>query len=248
MRAGWLGRSLVLLLTGSALAQSATGVPPSRMLWSWFADDDLRFLKPRQAGVAYRALSLTFRGATDVIPHPRKSRLLTPPGLYEMGVVRFDLAGAPAFSDRQRHVAVKMMIELVKLTHMRALQIDFDAPRSSFPFYRQLLADLRRGLGNGIFLSITALVDWCDRSQSWLTGLPVDELVPMAFAMGPYTQIVDARLRAGNEFPFSGCRNSIGLDRTGPLFKVAPAKRIYFFSSQAWSPIAVRAAFQAVTE
>ena len=221
------------------------GAPPERMLWSWFADDDLRFLSARTAGVAFRALSVTFRGNAEVIPHPRRTRLRTAPGTYEMAVVRFDFGGRPGFSERQRHLALRMIEETITLTGARALQIDFDAPRSAYDFYRQLLGDLRRDLGRSVFLSITALVDWCGE-RSWMSGLPVDEMVAMEFAMGPAANRVTAQLRSGEEFAFAGCRTSIGLDRAGPFYKARMGQRVYFFSTGSWSAMGVRAALKAV--
>ena len=46
----------------------------------------------------------------------------------------------------------------MRLTHAKALQIDFDAPESARPFYRDLLVNLRSQLPEDTFISITALV------------------------------------------------------------------------------------------
>jgi hypothetical protein len=59
---------------------------------------------------------------------------------------------------------------------------------------------------------MTALVSWCDSSQSWMAGLPVDESVPMAFRMGQATQLTVTMLKSGGQFPFAGCRTSLGLE------------------------------------
>jgi hypothetical protein len=77
-----------------------------------------------------------------------------------------------------------MIVDLARITHANALQIDFDAPESARPFYRALVADVRRELGPDVFLSVTALLSWCATPHSWLHNLPADEIVPMAFDPG----------------------------------------------------------------
>jgi hypothetical protein len=212
------------------------------MLWSWFTEDDFRPLANTGIGVAYRGLSLGFEGQAEVIPNPRFIPVRISPDTYKMLVVRFDYSSEagrrPAFSQRQRQLAVRMVAEIVALAHPQAVQVDFDAPRSAWPFYRQLLGDLRDRLGPHLFLSATALVSWCDTTQSWLSGLPVDEIVPMAFYMGQATPAILTMLQRGDQFQFPGCRTSIGVELAGAL-SVRPRKtqRAYFFpGAEKWSP------------
>src|SRR5438309_2329918 len=113
-----------------------------------------------------------------------------------------DTGRRQAFSERQRQLAVRMIAEIAALTHAQAIQIDFDAPQSAYLFYRQLLGDVRRRLGPSVFLSVTALVSWCQTPRSWLTGLPVDEIVPMAFYMGQATPSITTMLQRGGNFAF----------------------------------------------
>jgi hypothetical protein len=72
-----------------------------------------------------------------------------------------------------------------------------------------------------VFISITALASWCEGTKSWLTGLPVDEIVPMAFSMGPTAPAITTMLQRGGEFAFAGCRQSIGVE----LLQPSPAQR-----------------------
>jgi len=46
-------------------------------------------------------------------------------------------------------------------------------------------------------LSITALASWC-AGDPWITGLPIDEAVPMLFRLGPDTRNIDAFLSHRN--------------------------------------------------
>jgi hypothetical protein len=217
--------ALFLLLTLSASAGSAASTqkqaPPQLMLWSWFEGGDFNFLPDKDVGVAYLALSLHFEGHDQVIPSPRAVPIRIPSKTYQMAVIRFNYPSwnksqIPAFSVKQRELAARMVAEIAEFSKARAIQIDFDAPRSAWPFYRQLLFDVRQRLGPEVFISITALASWCEGTKSWLTGLPVDEIVPMAFSMGPTAPAITTMLQRGGEFAFAGCRQSIGVELPQP--------------------------------
>jgi Protein of unknown function (DUF3142) len=257
----YVPRTLVitLLLVASlshgsgAAVKAGKQAPPKLMLWSWFAEDDFRPLADPGVGIAYLALSLNFEGQSEVTPSPRKTPVIIPSKTYKMTVIRFDYqqntARPPSFSQQQRELAAKMVAEIAALARPQAVQIDFDAPQSAWPFYRQLLSDIRRQLGPDIFLSITALVSWCDSRQSWLAGLPVDEIVPMAFHMGRPTPAIVTMLQRGGQFAFPGCRESIGVElpsdrirrlpglSSDPTVRPRNGQRAYFFATlQRWSP------------
>jgi hypothetical protein len=236
--------------------------PPNLMLWSWYAEDDFRPLANARIGVAYLALSLRLEGQTEVAPSPRTIPVQIPANTYKMAVIRFDYSlepgSRPSFSRTQRELAVGMVSEIVAYARPQAVQIDFDAPRSAWPFYRQLLANIRDRLGPSVFLSVTALVSWCDSPQSWLAGLPVDEIVPMAFSMGQATPAIVTMLQSGGPFEFSGCRASIGVElsagnsippehRDDLLVRPRKGQRAYFFPGpQKWSPDLVLRAQRAI--
>ena len=95
-----------------AVSLAAAASPPPRLvLWSWFAPEDLRFIKSAEIGVAYRGLSLWFEGRDGVIPGPRLSPLRLSPETWQMVVVRcdFDTQSRPAFSPQQRRLAAAMI-------------------------------------------------------------------------------------------------------------------------------------------
>jgi hypothetical protein len=251
------------LLCGESPAQAAAKqIPPSVMFWSWFAEDDFRPFAGRDIGVAYLALSLQFEGQDQVTPSPRAIPVRIPPQMYQMAVIRFDTWPDPprraALTGRQRELAVRMVAEIAAITHPKGIQIDFDALPGAWPFYRQLLSEVRARIGPDIFLSITALVSWCDSAQSWLAGLPVDEIVPMAFSMGQVTPAIVTMLERGGQFQFPGCRASIGVgmqeDYSVPrprayMAMVGPRKgqRAYFFpGGHQWSTELLSSAQKAV--
>jgi hypothetical protein len=184
------------------------------MLWVWHVDDDLRFLTRNEAGVAWLAMTIFFDGAHEASADPRTDTLRLPPGLYEMPVIRLErnpqTLKPPAWSAEQRASAARMIVDLARITHANALQIDFDAPESARPFYRALVADVRRELGPDVFLSVTALLSWCATPHSWLDNLLADEIVPMAFDPGVRP---GAGVPAGMEisWPDPVCRKSVGI-------------------------------------
>jgi len=230
-------RLTILLLTAASLSV-VLAEPPHRILWSWFADDDLRFINPRETGVGYLAASLHIEGRDRVLSHPRTSPVRIARGTYEIAVIHIDYHRA-SFTPEQRRLVVAMIAEIAGLTRAPAVQIDFDAPQSAYPFYRDLLRDLRQRLGARIFISITALVSWCESPHSWLSTLQVDEIVPMPFHLGRVTP-----------FLFPGCRGSIGVSlRDAPVFMLTRGQRIYFFPGpQRWSRQSVQAAFEEVKQ
>lgn len=127
--------------------------PPSRMLWFWFHTEGA----PRDAkiaGVAFHAASLAIKGSADVIHQPRRTPLPLPRGTYRMAVVRIEFRDA-AFTSSQAAQAAGAIAGLVRLTRVPAVQIDFDAPKSAWPFYRDLLKRTRTSIAPEIFLSIT---------------------------------------------------------------------------------------------
>lgn len=216
------------------------------MAWSWFAEDDFGPLAKSGAGVAYLALTVSLKGQSEVVADPRGIAVRIPPEMYRMAVIRFETE-RPAYSARQRELAVRMVAEMAGIAGAPAVQIDFDAPRSAWPFYRQLLTEVRARLGPKVFLSMTALVSWCDSGQSWMACLPVDEIVPMAFSMGAATPAIMTMLRQGGQFAYTGCRGSIGVEvgnpYGGPPATPRKGQRAYFFpNSQNWTRALLEAA------
>jgi hypothetical protein len=160
-----------------------------------------------------------------------------------MAVIRIEDRGA-MFTEVQRTQTTRMIQEIAALLRVPAIQIDFDAPRSARLFYRALVADVRQHIGRNVFLSITALTSWCEPG-SWLARLDVEEIVPMAFDMGPGGPAVTALLKSGGKFGFAGCRGSLGMSLTEGSLPVGSGQRIYVFANnQRWSPALVSSTLQ----
>ena len=97
-------------------------VPPL-VLWAWERPEDLRFIKPGAAGIAFLARTVWVDG-NNVSGRPRLQPLRFNSGTRLMAVVRIESAGRglPAGEPVARQIQ-----EAAALPGVRALQIDFDA-------------------------------------------------------------------------------------------------------------------------
>ena len=201
---------------------------PRLMLWAWESPQDLRFLQPGRAGIAFLARTVWLDGER-VGSRPRLQPLRYTPGTALMAVVRFESAGngLPAVAD-----VVAEVMPAAEISGVRALQIDFDARSSERRWYAEFLRGLRAALPAKLPLTITALESWCDRDR-WLDGLPVDEATPMLFRMG-------FGERVPSDFSSSVCRFSIGVSTDEPLRRAPRGRRVYYFHPGPWTESAYR--------
>ncbi len=200
------------------------------MLWAWESPQDLRFLKPGAAGIAFLARTVWLHPEGPV-SRPRMQPLRFSPGTELMAVVRLESAGAglPAVAD-----AVREAMPAAQLPGIRALQIDFDARKSERAWYAEFLRELRKAVPPALPLTITALESWCDGDR-WMRGLPVADAVPMLFRMGPSERIPA-------DFAESACRSSLGVSTDEFPLRVPRGRRIYFFHPGPWTEQAYDAA------
>ena len=198
------------------------------MFWCW-SHCELEELKPAEGGVAFLVLTIWMTKDQQVVAQPRRDGFTLKPGVFEMPVLRIEARQPlPQYGAEQRRKVVQMIREVAAMTKAKAIQIDFDAPPEARPFYRDLLRDVRTKLPAGTFLSMTSLAAWCT-AESWMRDLPVDEIVPMAFDMGPAGDAVFQVLRTGGQFEFSECRSSLGLAVGDTKTPFARNQRVYRF-------------------
>jgi hypothetical protein len=244
---------LAALIAGAsdtlAARRSASADRMSRMpqviLWAWERRENLNFIDPDKTAVAYLARTLNLRG-DSVQVRPRFQPLTVPPRTTLIAVVRIedDRRVAPTLSASQRGEAARIIAGLANASPA-AIQIDFDATRSERAFYRDLLVDVRGRIPASIPLSMTALASWC-LDDDWVSGLPVDEVVPMLYRMGPDATEITAYLRNGGEFGPSMSRNSVGLSLDAQVAGLAAGKRVYLFSPHPWTADSVHDAMEQV--
>ncbi len=233
-----------LLLTGLCVctppAEPPARPPPRLVLWAWERPEDLRFLSPADAEVAFLAATvhLTEQAFTVV---PRRQPLRLPPGLRPRATVRLEMRGGASLAhvpeDLRRRVA-EGLVDVARRMDAAGLQLDFDARESEHPAYLRLLEEVRARLPQGTPLSITALVSWCTR-DGWLTRAPVEEVVPQWFRMGADGAAHEARLRRA---PVAPCLHSLGVAmdewRAPPAF----ASTVYVFNPRPWTALAFQTA------
>ena len=235
--------AVLFLLLGAGIVQAAgtAGTAPLNrfpgiVLWAWERPEDLRFLRPGSAGVAFLATTIRLDGGKFTV-RPRFQPLRVAPHTPLMAVVRIESGHSgpvPAVAALAEEIAAT-----ARRPRIAALQIDFDARRSERPFYRELLAEVRRRLPAGVPLSMTALASWC-LGDAWLDGLGVAEAVPMLFRLGPEREAVLSRVAGG--FPSPACSTSFGVSLDEPISTpLPPAARRYYFSPVPWRPETVNA-------
>jgi hypothetical protein len=210
---------------------------PDVILWAWERPEDLEFIDPQRFAVAFLAQTLTLRNS-DVIYSPRHQPLKLPPNTKVIAVTRIESQKItherPALTETQRNELVQRVKKTLELPNVSAIQIDFDAVTSERVFYRQLLEDLRKALPQSVPLSMTALASFCI-GDHWLTDLPVDEAVPMVFAMGRDSDGIKNFLKSGSDFRDGVCRRSYGVALDEPVQTAfEKQRRVYVFNSRPW--------------
>jgi hypothetical protein len=220
---------------------------PRNILWAWERPEHLDFIDPRETGVAYLARTIYLRGESAVV-RPRLQPLDVPGGTTLIAVTRIEsersASAAPTLSPAQLTASAEAIAVLARAPGVAAIQIDFDATLSERDFYRALLSEVRRRLPARMPLTITALASWCTHDD-WLTGLPVDEAIPMLFRMGVDQRQIDSFLRTRAQFRPQVCRTSAGVstDEADPNLPSSNV-RLYVFHPRAWTEQAARNTFE----
>jgi hypothetical protein len=233
-----------LLLAPVPAAAGMDGVP-GLVLWAWERPEDLRFIDPDTTAVA--ALNGTlFLDGGRVLWRPRLQPLRLPDGTRRIAVVHVHLGRTrPAADEAQRRAVLDRLAAEANRPGIAALQVDFEAPPSLRAFYVALLRELRPRLPDGLPLSITALASWC-LTERWTADLPVDEVVPMLFRMGPAGIAIRARLADGRDLSRAECRRSVGVALDEPFPPLKPGRRVYAFTPRPWTEDTYRATLQAL--
>jgi hypothetical protein len=248
-----------VVLAGCALVLASTrvttpGADPARPLrvaawpgvvaWAWERPTDLRALDPR-VGVAFYAQTLVVGadGATRL--RPRRTSLHVARDARLVAVTRIESAArARPRADAAIAETAAAIVRTLRAPQVVAIQIDYDATPAERPFYRRLLTEVRAQLPAGVPLSMTALASWC-AGDRWLRDLPVDEVVPMLFRMGPD----EARFTAIGRQPDAAapeCRAAVGTALDEPIVIRRGMRRLYVFNAEAWTAATLRTLHEAI--
>lgn len=210
---------------------------PGKILWVWERPEDLRFIDPRNFGVAFLSQTL-FLQAGEVIFRPRRQPLDVSPDAYLIAVTRIETNKQndkrPAFSDEQKKKIILLIKKTLELPNVKAIQIDFDAVASERIFYKKLVVELQKQLPESVPFTITSLASWCV-GDAWFNDFPIDEAVPMAFQMGADDKAIRDFLSKENDWSEPLCRGSYGISVDEPLnVNFKPQRRFYYFKSRSW--------------
>jgi len=118
-----------------------------------------------------------------------------------------------------------------------AVQLDFEAPRRERASYGLLVARVRAALPARVKLSVTALAHWC-AEPDWLDRLPVDEVVPMLYRLGPHAAQWRARWLHDDPTLAARCRGpalGFATDDPPPAALLRRTRRPYWFDESIWS-------------
>jgi len=237
---------------------------PQKIVWAWERPEDLRFLDPKEFGVAFLAQTL-FLELERVDQKARRQPLEVADGTYMIAVTRIETLKEtnrrPAYSDDQIDKAVELITRTLTLPNVKGIQIDFDAAGSEREFYRKMMARTRAILSvppavagditqpqndaseddqinhplPQVALTMTSLASWCI-GDAWFNDFPVEEAVPMVFVMGADTERVRNYLRNGNDWHEPLCRGSYGVSVDEPKLEgLKPNRRIFYFKNSAWT-------------
>jgi hypothetical protein len=192
----------------------------------------------REAAVLVESLMLRAGG----IEHGGRTQpLALPAGVRLVPVVHLEAAeDAPAeFTPAQRDAIVAAVRRQGGTAAAGAglLQLDFEAPARQRDAYRKLVATVREALPAGVRLSVTVLAHWCAQGD-WLDRLPVDEVVPMLYRLGPHADDWRRRFAQDDAGLARRCRGpalGFATNDPPPAALIARAARPYWFDEAAWS-------------
>lgn len=216
---------------------------PQLMLWAWERPEDLRFINAERVGVAFLAGTLHLSATSSF--RPRMQPLRVSPKTKLIAVVRVETTRKAPLNQQQLQDSLKYLTEVSTLPQVVAVQIDFDATVSERAFYRQLLTRFRQQLPSSTPVSITALASWCIGDR-WITGLPIDEAVPMLFRMGTGQAEVTSWIGAERDFTAAVCRDSLGISTDEPWKSLPTGRRVYAFSPKPWDEASLDALNQEI--
>ena len=242
--------SLLLLcaafICGSAWTKVSVDTPsppvPRLILWSWEHDDDLSYVQPRDAAVAYYAGTILL-GRDIATFHKRKNPLHVNKGVYCFPVFRIENAHpAESLSNSACASALQLIKDYADKRRPPKIQIDFDATAGERQAYSVFLHNLKKQLPPNTLISITALASWC-LADKWLQAAAVDETVAMMFSLGRGKKDALQTLSSTKLDSGANCSQSVGLAvyelNTNRQLRLNHCldnpKHIYAFSALGWN-------------
>jgi hypothetical protein len=234
----WKILTLIGLFVSVGLAAargfSHNSASPALTIWSWDYPQDLSFIRPDEAAVAYYAGTAYVRGQR-VFFKPRTKELKLAAGVVAYPVLRIESSGHARPDNAVYNQLQRLVDELQSRHHSSIFQIDFDATEDEHQFYSGLLRAIRKKLPLSTKLQITVLASWCS-GDIWPEKTLYNEKIAMLFSMGSGSGRILSRFDIGEN-------SCIGLSIDEPRLNrrlkdsglISGARKIFVFSSRPWS-------------
>lgn len=235
---------LIVMTLAWATAASAGGPDaswvapelPGEFWWYW---DRPASLLPKPAPGVGAAVVVThvYLSGARATRLPRRSALSLPPSVAIVPVVHVEVDPAAPFAGTEEQVRYlgNAVIDAAQRGSPAMVQLDFEARQSQREFWRATVGFIRTGLPAQTRLSVTALASWC-HGDRWLSGLPVDEIVPMYFRLGRAR--ADYQLRSAAGVGEARCALAHGLaDDEAPWPVALPGRRYLFLGKHPHPPV-----------
>lgn len=195
----------------SAIMFVSSASQASTFLWAWDRPEDLKWI-PANVSVAYFAMQFDARDSKFILRNRRPVLRVRPDTnlLPVLHIEAFFPQHPPAMGTQSVNLWADALSAAIFRLGGNQVQIDFEARSGQRDFYRSVLFALRDKLPPEIKISITALASWCGDPE-WLATLPVDEIVPMYFRMGPAERHLWRQRMSKPSLLPQVCRNAAGI-------------------------------------
>ena len=223
---------ICFLVAWFAAKLRASVTPRQIVLWAWERPEDLRFLEPGDADVAFLAQTVTVLG-NEVEVSKRHQPLRVKTDTRLIAVTRIEVPQTIEGNPQTVDSVVDALAQSAELPQVGEIQIDFDATLSQREFYAQVVKHLRPKIG-AKRLSITALASWC-MNDGWIRELPIDAAIPMVFQMGPDDRGIRKLLASGDDWTVESCRGSYGVSTFERAPQLRSGRAIYVFNVRPWT-------------
>lgn len=209
-----------IFLAGIDISHKNQGATNSKaVIWIWDKEEDLSSVSAEKYMIAPLLCTIQLQASTIRI-EPRHHRIIAPPSIETIGVIRIESPKYYQFQLTKDHILqIGMNISgLQRQYQLKEIQIDFDSASSERLFYQDLLAYIRSILQSDIKISITALASWF-AFDHWWQALPVDEIVFMFYDLKEHEKKIYEQLLRNPHLYKAKQKISVGLHTTS-LIKV----------------------------
>ncbi len=217
-----------------AAATQGFAEPPRLTVWAWERPEDLRFL-PTDVDIAVQSGFIVLAGDT-MTSRSRRFPLFANPQQVTTSVVHLQIDHRKPldWTPQLRARTAAAVVQLARSVDVRQVQIDFEVRASEHQILRDVVTHVRAALSPSTLLSMTALASWCAH-ESWFDDLPVNEVVPMLFRMGPGGAQIRSDFAVGGDFPSAKCRTALAVSADAPIVHAPADRRHYLFSPRSWT-------------